>query len=77
MVIIFLAILMLAAVALRLFRFTSPPKVRFPLPALRVKSLVVPFKVLLKLIALSPAAKVLALLPVKVTRLLKVESLWW
>ena len=58
---------MLAAVVLRLLTATVLPKVRFPVPALRVKSVFVPFKVLLKLISLLVELKVLALFPVRLT----------
>ena len=58
---------MLAAVVLRLLTATALPKVRFPVPAFKVKSVSVPFKVLLKLISLLVELKFLALLPVNVT----------
>ena len=62
-----LAIFVLFAVVLRLLTATILPKVRFPVPAFRVKSVVKPLIVLPKFKLLLVELKVLGLLPVRVT----------
>ena len=62
-----LAIFVLFAVVLRLLTATVLPKVRFPVPAFRIKSVVKPLIVLLKFKLLLVELKVLGLLPARVT----------